>query len=92
MLGLEESGAVKCLWGIEVDEAAARAFEKNHAGCKIFINDCNLLLKVNWEFSFCIRNDAEEADLVANNYKSYERVFTIKIVSFFVKGNNLLQL
>lgn len=55
MLGLEESGAVKCLWGIEVNEAAARAFEKNHAGCKIFINDCNLLLKVNWEFSFCIR-------------------------------------
>ena len=44
--GLEESGAVECHWGIEINEPAAETFRKNHTKSKVFTKDCNLLLKV----------------------------------------------
>ena len=47
--GLEESGAVKCHWAIEYDEAAANAYRINHPDCRhVFNKDCNDVLEVSF--------------------------------------------
>ncbi|XP_045531991.1 DNA (cytosine-5)-methyltransferase 1-like [Pieris brassicae] len=43
--GLRQSGVAECKWAIENDEATAHAFSLNNQQCKVFNEDCNILLK-----------------------------------------------
>ncbi|VVC27920.1 DNA (cytosine-5)-methyltransferase 1-like,Bromo adjacent homology (BAH) domain,DNA (cytosine-5)- [Cinara cedri] len=44
--GLEDSGLLKSEWAIECDDKAAAAFKLNNPDAIVFVEDCNLLLKL----------------------------------------------
>ncbi|CAO2815256.1 unnamed protein product [Amaranthus hypochondriacus] len=43
--GLEQSGVAQTKWAIECEEPAGEAFNLNHPGASVFINNCNVILR-----------------------------------------------
>ena len=43
-LGLHQAGVVTTDWAIEMDQAAAKAYELNNPDCTVFDEDCNIVL------------------------------------------------
>ena len=43
-LGLHQAGVVTTDWAIDIDQAAAKAYELNNPDCTVFDEDCNTVL------------------------------------------------
>lgn len=43
---MRSAGIAKCEWAVEIDEPAARSFQKNNSEATVFVEDCNNFLKM----------------------------------------------
>ncbi|XP_020872430.1 DNA (cytosine-5)-methyltransferase 3 [Arabidopsis lyrata subsp. lyrata] len=55
--GLEKAGVSDTKWAIEYEEPAAQAFKQNHPKTTVFVDNCNVILRLCWDQLVEIIND-----------------------------------
>ncbi len=51
--GFHQAGLAESRWAIEIVEPAAQAFRLNNPDCTVFHDDCNYLLRLAMDVSWC---------------------------------------